>query len=155
MIAWLSPVKPLQQKSDIHAILASIDRKTVLVNFLKPPSFESPLGGLRPQTMNPKGGPTEAAQDQDFWHQQYLTFPSPASAAWLGSRSVPPRHAAALKVVQWLHLHTFCGLGYIDGMPASGSHFAEAWCRTMTSSSESEGLAEDLLLWLQRVGADR
>ncbi|CAE7877058.1 unnamed protein product [Symbiodinium microadriaticum] len=48
-------------------------------------------------------------------------------------------HAPARQAVQWLHLHTFCSSGYMDGMPASGSHFAEAWCRKMTSSSESGG----------------
>mmetsp|Transcript_140549 Transcript_140549/g.199237 ORF Transcript_140549/g.199237 Transcript_140549/m.199237 type:complete len:292 (+) Transcript_140549:93-968(+) len=57
------PAEPIEEK----------DRKTVLVNFLKPPSFESPLGGLRPQTMNPKGSPSWTDPDRDSeGYNEYL-----------------------------------------------------------------------------------
>lgn len=50
---WADPRQPAGSEQ-----IEEKDRKTVVVNFLRPPSFESPLAGLRPQTMNPKGSPS-------------------------------------------------------------------------------------------------
>lgn len=45
--------------------------------------------------------------------------------------------------VNWLHLHTVCASGRIDGMPNSRS----AVCGVMRNASDAENLARDFVKW--------
>eukprot|EP00930_Biecheleria_cincta_P041627 TRINITY_DN28564_c0_g1_i2.p1 TRINITY_DN28564_c0_g1~~TRINITY_DN28564_c0_g1_i2.p1 ORF type:complete len:337 (+),score=55.56 TRINITY_DN28564_c0_g1_i2:58-1068(+) len=57
-------------------------------------------------------------------------------------------HAANGVSQNWLHLHTFCGSGNIDGMP-SAPH--QSWCSTMTDVNQAEALAVAVMEWAQRL----
>jgi len=53
-------------------------------------------------------------------------------------------HAATSVSTAWLHLHTFCGAGHVDGMPAAP---AVSWCSLMMKPEEAAELAEKVLAW--------
>ncbi|CAJ1384933.1 unnamed protein product [Effrenium voratum] len=57
-------------------------------------------------------------------------------------------HAAQLVSVPWLHLHTLCADGHIDGLPGSPTM---GWCGTMHSSHDAEPLAASAMLWAERL----
>ncbi|CAK8990454.1 unnamed protein product [Durusdinium trenchii] len=57
-------------------------------------------------------------------------------------------HAAQLVSVPWLHLHTVCSGGKIDGLPGSPQ---VGWCSEMHSSLDAEPLAASVMLWAERL----
>mmetsp|Transcript_60502 Transcript_60502/g.107825 ORF Transcript_60502/g.107825 Transcript_60502/m.107825 type:complete len:215 (+) Transcript_60502:18-662(+) len=50
-------------------------------------------------------------------------------------------HANAISV-HWLHLHTFCSSGTIDGLPSS-----EGYCVVMSNINEAQSLANKITEW--------
>lgn len=53
-------------------------------------------------------------------------------------------HAASHVSTQWLHLHTFCGHGHVDGMPNS-PHVS--WCSIMELPEDAPMLAGKAMAW--------
>lgn len=53
-------------------------------------------------------------------------------------------HSGFAVSVRWLHIHTFCPEGTVDGMPLRN---AIAWCGTMSTASDADELAEVILAW--------
>jgi len=57
-------------------------------------------------------------------------------------------HSSAHVTAPWLHVHTFCDGGSIDGMPLSPPQGNPiAWCATMSSLDEAETLAGRAVAW--------
>jgi len=61
-------------------------------------------------------------------------------------------HAANHVSISWLHLHTFCHDGTVDGMPMRPTTppFL-AWCATMQAPGESVELAKQAVAWAVRL----
>eukprot|EP00434_Breviolum_minutum_P012261 symbB.v1.2.010808.t1/scaffold712.1/size170421/7 len=57
-------------------------------------------------------------------------------------------HAPNMQTVRWMHIHSLCGDGSLDGMPGVAT---ESWCGNMTSSSEASSLASKMLQWGQNL----
>eukprot|EP00435_Cladocopium_sp_Y103_P059877 s1062_g21.t1 len=55
-------------------------------------------------------------------------------------------HAPWRQTVQWMHIHTLCGAGMLDGMPGSTT---EAWCGDMATADQAASLARKMLQWAQ------
>mmetsp|Transcript_121898 Transcript_121898/g.351988 ORF Transcript_121898/g.351988 Transcript_121898/m.351988 type:complete len:418 (+) Transcript_121898:83-1336(+) len=53
-------------------------------------------------------------------------------------------HSAKIVTVKWLHLHTFCPGGHIDGMP---SNWDTAWCGQMSRHADAPALAKQAVAW--------
>lgn len=57
-------------------------------------------------------------------------------------------HAANDVSQKWLHLHTFCASGNIDGMPSAPQ---QSWCSKMTHENQAEALAVAVMTWAERL----
>jgi len=52
--------------------------------------------------------------------------------------------------VKWLHLHSFCVGGYVDGMPLSPPQTnGVAYCQTMQSTEDAVWIAEQIVKWVR------
>lgn len=57
-------------------------------------------------------------------------------------------HAANDVSQRWLHLHTLCESGNIDGMPSAPQ---QSWCSKMIHENQAEALAVAVMSWAERL----
>lgn len=58
-------------------------------------------------------------------------------------------HAPAHVTVSWLHVHTFCSDGYVDGMPLSPPQRNQvAYCETMFQPADALDIAQRIIDWV-------
>lgn len=64
-------------------------------------------------------------------------------------------HSSSYVTIPWLHLHTFCQSGTVDGMPLSPpQNNMVAYCSRMGSVEEASALAQRIVHWSESVEAN-
>lgn len=115
------------------------ERNTGLLTI--PKSYYSNIQFLRTWCPTGMTGLLEEMLRESFRTYQGLVAPSPVRQCI---------HSADHTSAAWLHLHTFCPEGVLDGMPNP----EVAWCASMSSADEAPELARQIVAWAGGIRDD-